>query len=434
MANMTLIETKTVGAGGSSNIEFTGLGSYSSTYTDLYLVCSLRTNAAFTGDNLAIEFNGLGSSNFTAKNIYNTTTGTPASQNFTTIGEIAGINGTGTTSNVFSNTTVYIPNFSSSNYKSISTESAVENNASRGDGSLYSTLWSNTAAITSLKLLSSAGASFVQYSSVSLYGVSKVTSTPKATGGIVSQDATYWYHTFPFTSTFTPTTALSADILVVAGGGGGAKENGTGGGGAGGLLAFTNQSLSTTAYTVTVGAGGTGATSNTSNGNTGGDSQFGALTLVKGGGYSNSGNGGSGGGAYPGSTGGSATSGQGNAGGNGIIPFASPYPSGGGGGAGAAGQNGSGTQSGAGGIGVNTYSSWASATFTGHNGYYAGGGGGGTTSQGAFLGAGGLGGGAEGGPNNGMANTGGGGGGGLGANSSNGGSGGSGLVIVRYAK
>jgi hypothetical protein len=169
MANTFKLISKSILTGNQTGIEFTGLGSYSSDYTDLYLLCSLRTDAAVTGDNLLIQFN-TSSANFSARNIYHTGSGTPVSQSFTT-GEIAGMNATGTTSNTFSNTGIYIPRFSSSYYKSISTDSVIEKNDTRGDGSIYATVWSSTAAITSLKLVSAAGANFVQHSSVYLYGI-----------------------------------------------------------------------------------------------------------------------------------------------------------------------------------------------------------------------------------------------------------------------
>lgn len=162
----TLIDKATVGSGGAASIEFTSIPN---TYTDLIILCSLRTNAGFTADNLNIQFNG-SSSSFTAKNIYATGSGTPSSSSFTS-GEIAGINAANTTANTFSNTTIYIPNYASSNYKSISTDSGIENNATRGDLSMYATLWSNTAAITSVKLLSANAANFVQYSTACLYGI-----------------------------------------------------------------------------------------------------------------------------------------------------------------------------------------------------------------------------------------------------------------------
>jgi hypothetical protein len=94
-------------------------------------------------------------------------------------------------------------------------------------------LWNNTAAITSLTIAVT-GASQTIGSTFYLYGISNVTSGSKATGGVVSSDGTYWYHTFPFSGTFTPTQSLTADYLVIAGGGGGGVHHG-GGGGAGGL-------------------------------------------------------------------------------------------------------------------------------------------------------------------------------------------------------
>ena len=110
---------------------------------------------------------------------------------------------------------------------------------------------------------------------------------PKATGGTITSDASYWYHTFTGNGTFTPLQSLTADILVIAGGGGGGiNQYGNtigGGGGAGGLLYFSSQSLTATGYTCTIGGGGSANTTGAA-GTNGSDSQFGALTLVKGGG------------------------------------------------------------------------------------------------------------------------------------------------------
>jgi hypothetical protein len=204
---------------------------------------------------------------------------------------------------------------------------------------------------------------------------------PKATGGTVTDDGTYWYHTFTSSGTFTPLASLTADCLVIAGGGGGGGTNIGGGGGAGGLLYSASQSLSVTPYTVTIGAGGVGSTTLAAKGLNGSNSQFGSITASVGGGGGGSSlngpgaSGGSGGGGSnsAGSTGGSPTSGQGYAGGT--SDDNTMYPAGGGGGSGAVGTNGNGTNNArAGGSGLNTYSSFASATSTGASGYYAGGG------------------------------------------------------------
>jgi hypothetical protein len=436
MANMTLIETKTAGAGGVSSFDFTSIPQ---TYTDLCIVTSLRcTNTSSNA--IYITFNGSGSS---YSQIYVVGTGSVTA---------SGVGGaiiqrmvdSNATANTFSNSSTYIPNYTSSNYKSVSTDSVAENNGASALMNINAELWSNTAAINQLTITPASGGDIAQYSTASLYGISNVTSGSKATGGIVSSDGTYWYHMFPYSGTFTPTSAISADILCIAGGAAGGFDGG-GGGGAGGIIYFASKSLTTTAYTIAVGAGGAGG--GTSFGNAGGNSSFGGETAASGGGGGGSGNvnnskaGGSGGGggaqgsqvgnsSNQSSTG--ATAIYGNSGGTG----SNSGSGGGGGGAGAAGVSSS--SSSAGGAGTNAFSSWASVTQTGvDNGYYAGGGGGGT-GFGVAGGRGGIGGGGYGGgPNSvqpfaGIANTGGGGGGGNG-NPATSASGGSGLVIIRYA-
>lgn len=414
-------------------------------YTDLKVVVSGRSARTGTNaDNLNITFNG-STSGYSGRVLYGDGSGAGSYTPATTyiLGEIPTAN---TTANTFGNAEFYIPNYRSSNFKSVSLDSVTENNAS-GAGSAYADLiaglWSNTAAITSIRVASQV-ANFVAGSTFSLYGIAQVGTTPaiapKADGGnVIGTDGTYWYHAFLSNGTFTPQVGLSADVLVVAGGGGGGGDVSGGlgaGGGAGGLLLHSSQSLANaTNYTCTVGAGGaTGSSATGTNGANGINSSFGALTAsVGGGGGGGAGasfrvgqNGGSGGGggassSSGGSAGGTATSGQGNNGSAGSTGGA-----GGGGGAGAAGGATSTNTGGAGGAGLNTYSSWATATGTGVSGFYAGGGGGwGSVTQGA---AGSGGGGAASGSTstaNAVVNTGGGGGAYVGA-------GGSGIVIIRY--
>lgn len=428
--NMTLIEAKTSTA---SSVTFSAIPQ---TYTDLKLVISARDSS--TGANwsrIKFAFNGTSSTtNWSGRELYGIGSGSASSWNYGTSDSAAGGFATtaDATTNTFGNTEIYIPNYTSSNYKSISTDSVTENNATSALAGFEASLWSNTAAITSIELTLSTG-NFISGSTFYLYGISNVTSGTKATGGIVSSDATYWYHMFPYSSTFTPTTAISADYLVIAGGGGGW----VGGGGAGGYrtsIGGTALSLTAQAYSVTVGAGGA------PQGTSGSNSIFSTITSTGGGAGAGSVpvfNGGSGGGGSNDAT----NYGTGNAGGyspsegNNGGSRVSGQTSGGGGGAGAVGGNASGTTGGAGGDGSNSASTWATATQTGVNGYYAGGGGGGGIGQGGLGGLGG-GGNAEqvgvlsGRP--GIANTGSGGGGQY--NVATVGNGGSGLVIVRYAK
>jgi hypothetical protein len=313
-------------------------------------------------------------------------------------------------------------------------------------------LWRKTPeAITSI-LLQVVGDTFTVGSTFSLYGIANADQgAAKATGGIITEDSQYWYHTFGASGAFIPKQSLACDYLVVAGGGGGDS----GGGGAGGFrtsIGASSLSVTATTYNITVGAGGSGSFGAATNGS---NSVFSTITST-GGARANSvdvGNGFAGGSGSGGASRASAetfggagntpstTPSQGNAGGgNGFR--GSPYPNGGGGGAGGVGGTApSGSVGGAGGIGSNALASWATATGTGVNGYYAGGGGGSAYYTPATGGAGGLGGGGNGASSNGgfsgVVNTGG--GGGAGGQNSGGtnlkpGDGGSGIVIVRYAK
>lgn len=274
----------------------------------------------------------------------------------------------------------------------------------------------------------------------------------KATGGIVTIDDGFIYHTFLATDTFIAEASFSGDVLIVAGGGGGGEgltndSRAAGGGGAGGYLAISSHSFSQgTNYNVTIGAGGA---ANTQGSNS---TAFGYTAI--GGGFGgrfgpspsyNGGVGGSGGGSPEfrnDAVGGAGTSGQGNAGGGSTTN----YQAGGGGGASQAGQRAQTSPAvtpGKGGDG----DTWVDGQT------YAGGGGGGADFDLVVPlvvgGAGGAGGGGQGGygflgitgiegapAQSGTVNTGSGGGGGGGDGGLKGafaGAGGSGIVIVRYA-
>jgi hypothetical protein len=437
----TLLEQITVGAAGAASVTFNSIPQTG--YTDLVIKYSSRDiRGSATQSGLLMSLNGL-TTNFTTKAIEGAGSGTPASYSSSS-GDVGTENSVSSTANTFTNGEIYLPNYRSANFKSYSSESAMENNATTAFLDMYAGLWSNTAAITSIGL--NTGGTFVQYSTFSLYGVSALgvtpTRAPKATGGsIIQTDGTYWYHAFLSSGTFTPATALSCDVLVVAGGGGG----GNGGGGAGGYRTATGFSVGTSATTVTIGAGGAGATS-ANNSTNGGDSVFSSITST-GGGKGNltiaAAAGGSGGGGTSEGAGSADRTGgagntpstspsQGNNGGTGASTNFTYRGGGGGGGAGAVGGNGAISKGGDGGAGLNTLSSWLSTTGLGVSGYVAGGGGGG--SNGLPYSAGGAGGGGAGGDTGnataGVANTGGGGGGVYG--NYPGANAGSGLVIVRY--
>jgi hypothetical protein len=452
-ANYVLLEKVTVGASGASSVTFNNIPQTG--YTDLVVKVSARSNQSAVTDYLKIQPNGTNPSSLT---LWGSGSGAGS---YTQTVLIPAFAGNSATANTFANTEIYIPNYTSSNYKSISVDTVAENNATGASSGFDAGLWSNTSPITSLVFSPRDGTAFLQYSTFSLYGIAAVGTTPTvapsaAGGDIIQTDGTYWYHAFLSSGTFTPARTLSCDVLVVAGGGGGGYGGIGGAGGAGGLsFQSARSTTSSTAYTVTVGAGGTAAShygipGSTGNGSNGSNSVFDTITSIGGGGGGANGaaglsGGSSGSGSGPSASGGTAgaQSNSGGATGYGNASGASggsagAYYVGGGGGAGGVGTNGSSSGPGNGGSGLSgttiaALDAMGAATNTGvlssGHYYYAGGGGGflqgGSGTFGTANGGGGINNSAN-TTGDGTANTGGGGA------AAGGCYGGSGVTIIRY--
>jgi hypothetical protein len=160
-----VISSVTVGSGGAANIQFTSIPQ---TYTDLVIKISGRSTSNLGGEwnGVAVAING-SSSSFTSRQLYGTGSAagsaSTASDNFWITTNL-------TTASTFGNTEIYFPNYTSSNNKSFSADSVGENNATAALAALTANLWSNTAAITSIKLTEGAN-SFAQYTTAVLYGI-----------------------------------------------------------------------------------------------------------------------------------------------------------------------------------------------------------------------------------------------------------------------
>jgi hypothetical protein len=462
LGTIELIQTVTVGAGGSASIDFTSIPQ---SYDDLRIVMSARstgTNANAQGF-CYFAFNG-STSDFSSRRLIQD----GSSLSLDTGGRFAAfIPNNSATANTFGTMVFYLTDYRSNNNKEYSVDQGMENNSTTAYlQGMQAGLWSNSAAITSISIGSvidsnGASANFAQHTTATLYGITRIPSGAKAIGGAIYDDSSFFYHVFTSSGIFTPNQNLSCDVLAIGGGGGsGSGTNVGAGGGAGGLLYATSKSFaSSTNFTVTIGAGGgpdgSGVNTTIDNITAFGGGRGGDESTV-------GGNGGSGGGStwasglnIPGTstqTNNGGGTGYGNAGGSNTVGAGSNhYPSGGGGGAGAVGGNGtSALQGGNGGAGLggNTLpalNAFGAATSTGvlsgGNYFYAGGGGGGSWQGSTTWSSGGIGGGGRGGanisggdnPTDGLPNTGGGGG-GNGAAAVIGRSGGSGIVIVRYAK
>lgn len=170
---MTLIASSTVGAGGAANIDFSSIPS---TYTDLLLSYSGRTNNAFNQDWLKLNFNN-NSSSYASKRLSGTGSSVATDSNLlgTTVGFAGTMVGATATSNVFSNGYIYIPNYTSSNNKPWSVDVVNEINATGSETitTFAAGLWSNSAAINQITLASNSGSTIQQYSTAYLYGIIK---------------------------------------------------------------------------------------------------------------------------------------------------------------------------------------------------------------------------------------------------------------------
>ena len=161
------IATVTVGSGGAANIEFTSIPG---TYTDLLVKFSLRgTNGTYV--NNRFSFNG-STTGYSSRLLYGlgSSTGSDVNAVTTAIDYSAYSAGSDATASTFSNGELYLPNYTGSSNKSVSVDAVSENNNTTAIAALTAGLWSDSAAITSVKITPSSG-TFAQYSTATLYGI-----------------------------------------------------------------------------------------------------------------------------------------------------------------------------------------------------------------------------------------------------------------------
>jgi hypothetical protein len=159
------IATVSVGSGGAANITFSSIPQ---SYTDLCLKISGRTSNAYFRDSVEVRLNG-STSNYTSLNL-SAQTSTVSSNTATSI--VVEIEGdSGTTTGIFGNAEINLPNYTSSDYKAVSIDTITTNNTNNNNMlQIAGGLWSDTSAITSITLIS---ASWLQYSTATLYGITK---------------------------------------------------------------------------------------------------------------------------------------------------------------------------------------------------------------------------------------------------------------------
>ena len=165
---MKLIAQQTL----SSNAATVTLGSGGTipqTYDDLLVLVSGRSTISALATDLFMGING-STANFTTRFVYgNGSSALSSAQSQRYVGTLVGSTATAST---FASNEIYIPNYRGSTNKSISATAVSENNGTTAYILAFATLWSNTAAITSLEFASNSG-DLASGSSFFLYGITK---------------------------------------------------------------------------------------------------------------------------------------------------------------------------------------------------------------------------------------------------------------------
>lgn len=144
------------------------------TYTDLVIRFSGRVDRSSTPGYLNMTFNSATSGySDTMLNGDGSAVSSIRNTGLTSFQIYYAMNGDTSTANTFGNTEIYIPNYSASIAKPVSTFAVVENNATLGYLDAAASLFNSTAAITSITLREvQAGRVWLANSTFHLYGIS----------------------------------------------------------------------------------------------------------------------------------------------------------------------------------------------------------------------------------------------------------------------
>lgn len=159
-------------SGTASSITFNNIPQ---TFTDLKIVVSVRMSNASTLGYTTFRFNGDSASTLQSYTYLDSNNGSsPFSARATSTPWFLNTPAANSTSNTFSNSEIYIPNYSSANFKQGIMDATGENNATQAWLTEYAALYRSTSPITSITFNDVFnGASFVANSAITLYGITK---------------------------------------------------------------------------------------------------------------------------------------------------------------------------------------------------------------------------------------------------------------------
>jgi len=154
-----------IASGSASSMVFNNIPNY---YTDLQIKISARFSGSFTYSDLIFAFDSSAS-------IYSSTMSGNYIQRQANNSYILAGNATGSTAtaSTFSNIEIYIPNYSSANFKSVIVDSVAESNVSTSSCYYNSGLYRSTSPISIFSIGTAGGGNIVAGSTISLYGITK---------------------------------------------------------------------------------------------------------------------------------------------------------------------------------------------------------------------------------------------------------------------
>lgn len=165
----TLIASNTLSASAAS-VTFSSIPS---TYTDLVLRVSMRHDSAATLFNIDVRFNGDTATNYSRTFLTGDGASPSSSRNTSSaFARILMADAATATANTFASGEIYIPNYTASTNKPLSSFNAQEDNSTTAYITANAALWQNTAAINQISIFpATSSGNFVAGSSFYLYGL-----------------------------------------------------------------------------------------------------------------------------------------------------------------------------------------------------------------------------------------------------------------------
>ena len=169
MASSRRLITSTTLSSSASSVTFSSIPS---TYTDLCIKGSVRTDRVNTVDLIDMLINSNSSSVYSYTFLSgNGTSATSGSGSSGTIGYGPWVDADSSTSSTFGSFEIYIPSYTASQNKPYSIFPVTENNATYGLTRPVAGLFSSTTAISSISFTSNAANNFLAGSTFQLYGI-----------------------------------------------------------------------------------------------------------------------------------------------------------------------------------------------------------------------------------------------------------------------